>query len=964
MNLMRTNYGIRGGLFSIFFILSSWCLSAQQSFHRIYPAQKEKKVATISSVQIKDGHYVSMHLEVEPGEDESAVFGDSLIITSYNANGDMAWSKSIVLDASYDKVYHSLSSIIQGGNDSIYYSLVADQAGKYVNLIGSLNTGGNLGFLKAYSYSDISKLADGESNLLVNYGQSFFNASTVNEGGRKSIYLSRLNYDGDTLWTRALNIQGQNTQLDLGTFRQTNRNLIATGSLVTTRTNPYILLLDSLGSPILSKMFRDTLSTNTHFTGLDVRQLADSSFVLVGNLIDSSAVNNENKTSGFVIKADKYGNVQWSKKIAFPGDSTTTLNYCTINRNNDLILGGVSLDVEGKDNSFFMVRMRIDGEVVWQKKYVQAEGALNLQGGALYEAIDWGIVLMGTGLNDKGKVGPAFIKTDTDGATGCETDITQDFISNYTLVSDTLIWETRNVFDVNYDDVDPKADFYVFDIPVIGLDIKMFCPNEPIDWTFDATINNASSYLWSDGSTSSTLRVFDEGEYSVTVFMNDNVCYMLSDTAKLERFGAPQASLSLSLGNFCTNGKQTVQMGYGPGHPNIKSISWSTGETDVRSIEIATPGVYSVTVVDACDEVAEQTITVGDFPTPITTATIKDNIIVDCAYGNLSGSLEAQGNSTGLGEETYLWNTGNTNQRLIVEYVETLFYAVTVSDQCGNTATASKIYEIKGENKLNLFIDADETAKCTEGRVRLNAILGTQSNKIKYQWDYKDNQTPSIEITEPGTYRITITDACGNTLTASKTIDFKGSLNLSIIADVDYEELCENGNTQIALKLSPPGTYQYKWSTGEVTPDITVEIGTFIVTITDHCNNNYERAFNIDINDMIFGKIFFPDGTISPNFHPDTAITNSDNYKNAELYNRSFGPVDLGIYCLTQVTDYELYVFNRWGQEVFVSKNITDEWDGTYQGKPAPSEAYVWVVKYKVLGKPKTSKGSVTLIRL
>jgi gliding motility-associated-like protein len=36
-------------------------------------------------------------------------------------------------------------------------------------------------------------------------------------------------------------------------------------------------------------------------------------------------------------------------------------------------------------------------------------------------------------------------------------------------------------------------------------------------------------------------------------------------------------------------------------------------------------------------------------------------------------------------------------------------------------------------------------------------------------------------------------------------------------------------------------------------------------------------------------------------------------------------------------------VFNRWGQQVFASRNAADGWDGTLGGEAQPSGTYVWI---------------------
>lgn len=62
--------------------------------------------------------------------------------------------------------------------------------------------------------------------------------------------------------------------------------------------------------------------------------------------------------------------------------------------------------------------------------------------------------------------------------------------------------------------------------------------------------------------------------------------------------------------------------------------------------------------------------------------------------------------------------------------------------------------------------------------------------------------------------------------------------------------------------------------------------------------------------------------------------------------------------------DYELRVWNRWGQEVFRSSEYSVGWDGNYGGKLAQTGVYAYLLTYKdVLGESKLIKGNVTLIR-
>lgn len=67
------------------------------------------------------------------------------------------------------------------------------------------------------------------------------------------------------------------------------------------------------------------------------------------------------------------------------------------------------------------------------------------------------------------------------------------------------------------------------------------------------------------------------------------------------------------------------------------------------------------------------------------------------------------------------------------------------------------------------------------------------------------------------------------------------------------------------------------------------------------------------------------------------------------------------------LTDFKLYVYNRWGQMIFFSDDIEKGWDGYFNGTVCPSGAYKWVIEYTgFVGDEEISgkrNGSVTIIR-
>lgn len=63
-------------------------------------------------------------------------------------------------------------------------------------------------------------------------------------------------------------------------------------------------------------------------------------------------------------------------------------------------------------------------------------------------------------------------------------------------------------------------------------------------------------------------------------------------------------------------------------------------------------------------------------------------------------------------------------------------------------------------------------------------------------------------------------------------------------------------------------------------------------------------------------------------------------------------------------TDFELFVYNRWGSEVYRSQDPTASWDGRFKGQPHPQEVLVYWCRFQLPdGSVEERKGDVTLIR-
>jgi gliding motility-associated-like protein len=64
------------------------------------------------------------------------------------------------------------------------------------------------------------------------------------------------------------------------------------------------------------------------------------------------------------------------------------------------------------------------------------------------------------------------------------------------------------------------------------------------------------------------------------------------------------------------------------------------------------------------------------------------------------------------------------------------------------------------------------------------------------------------------------------------------------------------------------------------------------------------------------------------------------------------------------VKEFNMRIFDRWGEEVFTTNNIHEGWDGTYRGLESKQDVYVFRVEAKFMnGKYEELIGQVNLLR-
>ena len=264
--------------------------------------------------------------------------------------------------------------------------------------------------------------------------------------------------------------------------------------------------------------------------------------------------------------------------------------------------------------------------------------------------------------------------------------------------------------------------------------------------TGQSTVLNAGgnyfSYLWSNGSSTKTITVSNQGTYIVTV-SNGNNC-LGYDTIVVTANLNPAPSITGP--PFICKG-QTATLDGGGGY---SSYLWSTGNTN-QSIGVSTQNTYMLTVTDSNGCSASANYYLKDNNGPYTTIFSQNAI---CSNADGIATVNATG---GLGSYTYLWSNGVTvsvDTGLIAGN-----YSVTVSD--GNCSTITSVIVNETPGPVAGFYAHPNVLTLFDSYVTSTFLDNSTGNIVSWQWDFGDTtygsgNEISHNYTSLGNYPVTL----------------------------------------------------------------------------------------------------------------------------------------------------------------------------------------------------------------
>jgi gliding motility-associated-like protein len=442
-------------------------------------------------------------------------------------------------------------------------------------------------------------------------------------------------------------------------------------------------------------------------------------------------------------------------------------------------------------------------------------------------------------------------------------------------------------------------------------------PSSPLEEKLDLCYGNSVKldvgkgirFLWNDGLTTPTRIVNKAGKYSVQIW-DLNGCYG-EDSIEVIVHDLPVVDLGPDL--FICEGEELTLVA-----PDNYKVNWNPGG-DVKTIKVNEAGTYILKATDEYGCTGKDEILIF----------VNKNPEVDLGNDTVIGEGSSIMLDAGSGYVTYEWSNHSNSQMINVN--QSGEYRVKVSDANGCRGDGKVKVAVNPLPVINL---GDKIGICQGTSLRLDA-----GKWEKYRWNTGET-TRTILVKQPGEYIARVWDVYN--LMGIDTVKVHINPNPEIHLSPDTLSFYKGQRVTLDAGI---GFASYLWSTGEDWRSIEVEeAGDYSVQVSN--------KFGCIAKDNIHVKQLKPYLAVPNVFTP-----------NGKGKNEIFYPVFKGV-----VTDFEMYVYTRWGEQVFeLRKPITSNnelksegWNGKYKGKDAEIGVYVWIIFY---GGKEQGHGTVTLFR-
>jgi gliding motility-associated-like protein len=413
---------------------------------------------------------------------------------------------------------------------------------------------------------------------------------------------------------------------------------------------------------------------------------------------------------------------------------------------------------------------------------------------------------------------------------------------------------------------------------------------------------------------------------------------------------------------ICSAGTATLTASASGGNGGAYTYSWTpagTGSTASVTVAPASTTVYTVNSSDASGcAAAPVSVTVTVNPALSVTTAGSSSV----CPGTTSSFSATAANGNG-GPYFYSWTPAvtGTGGNVSATPSVTTTYTVIVSDGCSPDVIDSVTITVLPVPAV--VFNSNVTSGCAPVCVNFNDLSTISSGSISgWAWNFGDgtstSQNPTHCYSTPGVYTVSLvaTSAvgCSSTLTIPNMITVNSVPVASFTAPLSSSIL----NPAITFSdNSSPTVSSWLWNFGDSLATTTSNTSTL-----QNPTHVYSEVGNYCITLMVSTSAGCTDQTtlcisIDPEFTffvPNGFSPNGDGI-NDEFYGKG-----------ENIQKFEMFIFDRWGNMIFFSDDISKHWNGTanHGSEVALQDVYVYNIKITDMNnKQHKYIGTVTIIK-
>ncbi|MGZ3863225.1 MAG: PKD domain-containing protein [Bacteroidia bacterium] len=460
-------------------------------------------------------------------------------------------------------------------------------------------------------------------------------------------------------------------------------------------------------------------------------------------------------------------------------------------------------------------------------------------------------------------------------------------------------------------------------------------------------------YAWSPsgGTNPTTGAILSAGVYTLNV--SDAGSCSLTATATINQPAPVTVSAN---GQSVCNGANASLTAVGAGGTGPYTYAWSPGGGTGSPLSVSTTvnATYTVIATDSKGCVSQSdTAMINVLPALNITVASSDTT---CA--GMPATLTAFAGG-GNGNYTITWSPGGATGNTIHPAPNTTtIYTATVSDGC-SVPNASATGQVIVQLNPGINFNPNPASGCAPVCVTFAAAASSVSgnNIVSYSWNFGDGGTAAginashcytssgnfnvylLGITEKGC-RDSVVKTSLITVYPQPVADFGADNFTTDIYDpkINFQDL-STGNVNNWNWNFHPGT-----STVQNPSHTFLSEGTYQVTLIVKNGNGCSDTVT---KEVVINPVY--------TFYAPNAMT-----PNSDGMNEVFLPTGTA----WNNSTFNLWIFDRWGNQILHSKDANQGWDGKRHGETVQQDVYVWKVELEdIFGRPHEYNGTISIIR-